>query len=161
MHSKQYLDPITHVYNRRYYDAETRSGEKICALAVLNVDNFQNINDTYGRKAGDDLLMRVAQLIHAGIREPDTLIRYSGAEFVMLFASIHPDALEARLNKICGDISALSVDGTENGQYITASIGGAIGPDVPKALLKKADEMLLKARLNRGRVELWRQDGES
>ena len=161
MHSQLYLDPVTRVYNRRYYDAETRSGEKICALAVLNVDNFQNINDTYGRKAGDDLLMRVAQLIHAGIREPDTLIRYSGAEFVMLFASIHPDALEARLNKICGDISALSVDGTENGQYITASIGGAIGPDVPKALLKKADEMLLKARLNRGRVELWRQDGES
>ena len=160
MHSQLYLDPATCVYNRRYYDTETRNGEKICALAVLNVDQFQDIADTYGREAGDNLLARVAQSIHSGLREPDTLIRYCGAEFVMLFASIHPDALEARLNKICGDISALSVDGAENGPYITASIGGAIGPDVPKALLKKADEMLLKARLNRGRVELWRQDGE-
>ena len=160
MHSNLYLDPVTHVYNRRYYDTEARSGEKICALAVLNMDQFQDINDTYGRKAGDNLLARVAQLIHSGLREPDRLIRYYGAEFVMLFASIHPDALEARLNKICGDISALSVDGAENGPYVTASIGGAIGPDVPDALLKKADEMLLKAKLNRGRVELWRQDGE-
>ena len=160
MHSNLYLDPTTHVYNWRYYNAEARNGEKVCALAVLNVDQFQDINDTYGRKAGDNLLMRVAQTIHAGIREPDILIRYYGAEFVVLFAAIHPDALEARLNKICGDISALSVDGTENGPYITASIGGAIGPDVPDALLKKADEMLLKAKLNRGRVELWRQDSE-
>ena len=161
MHSQLYLDPVTRVYNRRYYDTETRNGEKICALAVLNVDQFQDIADTYGREAGDNLLARVAQSIHSGLREPDTLIRYCGAEFVMLFASIHPDALEARLNKICGDISALSVDGTENGPYITASIGGAMGPDGPDALLKKADEMLLKAKLNRGRVELWRQDSES
>nr|WP_325213618.1 HD domain-containing phosphohydrolase [uncultured Oscillibacter sp.] len=160
MHSQLYLDPATCVYNRRYYDTETRNGEKIYALAVLNVDHFQDITDTYGRKAGDNLLMRVAQTIHVGIREPDTLIHYCGSEFVMLFASIHPDALEARLNKICGDISALSINGTENGPYITASIGGAMGPDAPDTLLKKADEMLLKARLNRGRVELWRQDGE-
>ena len=160
MHSQLYLDPVTCVYNRRYYDTETRNGEKIYALAVLNVDHFQDITDTYGRKAGDNLLMRVAQTIHVGIREPDTLIHYCGSEFVMLFASIHPDALEARLNKICGDISALSINGTENGPYITASIGGAMGPDAPDTLLKKADEMLLKARLNRGRVELWRQDGE-
>ena len=73
----------------------------------------------------------------------------------MMFASISPDTFEAKLEKICGDISALSIDGMEEGQHISVSIGGAVGPDVPAALMKKADEMLRKAKNNRGTVEVW------
>ena len=77
-------------------------------------------------------------------------MQYDGDEFVMMFASISPDTFEAKLEKICGDISALSIDGMEEGQHISVSIGGAVGPDVPAALMKKADEMLRKAKNNRG-----------
>lgn len=60
----------------------------------------------------------------------------------MMFTSIAPDVPEAKLKKICRDLSALSADGKENRQHVTVSIGSAIGPDIPAKLLKKADEML-------------------
>ena len=89
------------------------------------------------------------------VPKPDVLVRYHGAEFVMMFTSIARDALETKLNKICGDIYSLSIDGIEDGQHITASVGGAFGPDIPAELLKKADEMLCKAKINRGTIEIW------
>ena len=158
MHSKLYLDPITHVYNRRYYNTKAQGPEKICALAILNVDQFKEINDTYGRTVGDNVLMHIAQSVSKEIQKPDALVRYYGDEFVMMFASIAPDALEVKLKKICGNISALSINGIGDGRRITVSIGGAIGPDIPAELLKKADEMLRKAKKHRGAVEIWGEE---
>ncbi len=155
LRSKVYLDPITHVYNRRYYDAKAQTPGNICALAIINVDHFKDINSLYGRTVGDKVLLSIAEAIGREKRTLDTLVRYDGDEFVMMFASISPDTFEAKLEKICGDISALSIDGMEEGQHISVSIGGAVGPDVPAALMKKADEMLRKAKNNRGTVEVW------
>lgn len=155
MHSKLYLDPITHVYNRRYYNAKAQGPEKICALAILNVDHFKSINNTYGRTVGDKVLMCIAKSMSREIQKPDVLVRYYGDEFVMMFTSISPDAFKSKLKKICSSISALSIDGIEDGRHITISIGGAVGPDIPAELLKKADEMLHKAKQHRGTVEIW------
>lgn len=155
MHSKLYLDPITHVRNRRYYNTKAQGPERICALAILNVDYFKDINNAYGRTVGDNVLMCIAKSIGEEIRKSDVLVRYYGDEFVMMFASIAPDVLESKLKKICSDISALSIDGIEDGRHISASIGGAVGPDIPAELLKKADEMLRKAKNHRGTVEIW------
>lgn len=157
MRSNLYLDPVTHAYNRRYYDTKAQGPEKICALAILSVDRFDDIGNTYGRAVREDLLRRIAELIGEEIHKPDVLVRYQGTEFVMMFASIAPDVLEAKLKKICDGIYGLSVDGRENGRHITASIGGAVGPDIPAELLKKADEQLRKAKENQGTVEIWRQ----
>lgn len=157
MHSNLYLDPVSHVYNRLYYNTKAQGPEKICALALLNVDHFKDIDSTYGHTVGDSVLRCVAESAGSNIRKPDTLVRYYGDEFVIMFASIAPDVLEARLNKICSDISALSIDGIEDGKHVTVSIGGAVGPDIPAELLKKADEMLRKAKKNRGTVEIWNQ----
>ena len=79
---------------------------------------------------GDHILMCIAELINKEVPKPDVLVRYHGAEFVMMFTSIARDALETKLNKICGDIYSLSIDGIEDGQHITASVGGAFGPDL-------------------------------
>lgn len=155
MHSDLYVDSVTHVYNRRYYNTKAQGPDKFCALAVLNVDNFGDINHRYGRTVGDHILMCIAELINKEVPKPDVLVRYHGAEFVMMFTSIARDALETKLNKICGDIYSLSIDGIEDGQHITASVGGAFGPDIPAELLKKADEMLCKAKINRGTIEIW------
>lgn len=155
MRSNLYLDPVTHVYNRRYYDAKAQGPEKICALAILNVDRFKEIDSTYGRAVGDDLLRRIAELIEGEIRKPDVLVRYRGTEFVMMFASIAPDELEEKLNRMCDGIYDLPIDGREGERHVTVSIGGAVGPDIPAELLKKADEMLRKAKEKRGTVEIW------
>ncbi len=144
MQSKLYLDPITHAHNRRYYNAKAQAPEKLCALAILDVDHFGEINGTYGRAVGDDVLMRIAQTAGGDIRKTDVLVRYYGDEFVIMFTAIDPDALNAVLRKIAADIAALSFDGMEEDRRVTVSIGGAMGPDLPAALLKRADEMLKK-----------------
>lgn len=99
--------------------------------------------------------MCVAKVISEEIRTLDTLVRYDGDEFVMMFESIAADTFEAKLKKIRSDISDLSIDGIEEGQHISASIGGVFGSDVPATLLRKADEMLRKAKKKPGAVEIW------
>lgn len=95
MRSKVYLDPITHVYNRCYYNAKAQGPGKICALAILNVDHFKGINDTCGRTVRDNVLMCVAKVISEEIRTLDTLVRYDGDEFVMMVESIEKSGRNA------------------------------------------------------------------
>ena len=155
LNSKFYLDPLTNAYNRRYYNKKVKELKTICALAIVNVDNFKDINDTYGRTVGDNVLTYIAKAIGEEIRTPDVLVRYDGDEFVMMFETIAAEALKARLKKICSDISTLSIDGIKEGGAVTVSIGGAFGPDIPAVLLQKADEMLHKAKKKQNAVELW------
>ncbi len=155
LNQKLLLDPLTNVYNRRYYDMRLRELNNSSALAIVNVDHFSLLNDRYGRTAGDKALLSIAKAISQEICRPDALVRYDGDEFVILFDSISPDAFEAKLQKIRGGISALSIDGIEDGQPLTVSIGGAFGPDIPAVLMQRADEMLRKAKKLQNTVELW------
>ena len=155
LNQKLLLDPLTNVYNRRYFDMRLRELSNSAALAIVNVDHFSLLNDRYGRAAGDKALLSIARFIGQEIRSPDALVRYDGDEFVILFDSISPDAFEATLQKIRGGVSALSIDGIEDGQPLTVSIGGAFGPDIPAVLMQRADEMLRKAKKQQNAVELW------
>lgn len=154
MYSKLYRDPVTSAYNRRYYDSKAQGAEKIYALAILDVDHFKDINNTYGRVVGDNVLMYIAKAISKELRKSDVLVRLGGDEFVMMFTSITSDIFEAKLKKICGDISTLSIDGMGEGRHISVSIGGTVGPDVPAVLMEKAGEMLIRAKKQQGTVEI-------
>lgn len=153
---KLYLDPLTNAYNRRYFNAKVKDLHNVAALAIINVDQFNRVNDKYGRAVGDNALVCIAETIGGKIHAPDTLSRYGGDEFVVLFQSISQEAFVAMLETIRSDVSALSIDGMEDGQQLTVSIGGAFGPDIPAVLMKKADEMLHKAKQEQNIVELWK-----
>lgn len=155
LNKKLYLDPLTNVYNRRYYNGRVKELSNISALAIVSVDQFSRINDRYGRAIGDNALVCVAESISREISTPDALARYDGGEFVILFESISSDGFEAKLKKLCGQISTLSISGIGDGQHLTVSIGGAFGPDIPAVLMKKADEALHRAKQQQNTVELW------
>ncbi|MDA3812096.1 MAG: EAL domain-containing protein [Spirochaetaceae bacterium] len=88
-------DPLTKLPNRRlFYDrlniaieSAKRSG-KLVALFYLDIDNFKDINDTYGHPFGDELLCTVKNLINSICRKSDTLARYGGDEFVIVLNNI-------------------------------------------------------------------------
>lgn len=93
-------DPLTSLYNRRYFDRKLRevveealaSGERAC-LMVIDVDNFKLVNDTYGHQTGDRLLASLGAIIQASIRqERDIACRYGGDEFVVIFRQAEPAA---------------------------------------------------------------------
>jgi diguanylate cyclase len=90
-HHKAMTDPLTGLPNRRAYEDRAeqelarwkRFGEPL-ALVVWDVDNFKQINDVFGHKAGDRALAVIARILREGMRETDFIARYGGEEFVVL-----------------------------------------------------------------------------
>ena len=92
-----YIDSLTRVYNRRYYDEHFQDVNNIQAMVVIDVDNFKQINDNYGHDVGDIVLQNIAQTILSCVRKTDAVIRYGGDEFVLLFFSIPADIFKKKL----------------------------------------------------------------
>lgn len=128
-------DPLTDLPNRRLFDDRLdmalkrarREGEYL-ALLCLDLDEFKDINDTFGHEAGDRLLREVAQRLMQCVRESDTIGRMGGDEFTVLLTNIHgPDDVKITEQKIR---AALGRPFNLNGQTlsISASIGTAVYP---------------------------------
>lgn len=88
-------DPLTQLFNRRYFfevavkelDRVTRGGHptETFSIAIIDLDFFKQVNDSFGHQAGDFLLREFAQLLQQNIRKYDISARYGGEEFVILF----------------------------------------------------------------------------
>lgn len=86
------LDPLTGLYNRKAYDEqlplmmeECRKSQRDLSLAMLDIDDFKQVNDTYGHAAGDRVLLRVAALLRQVMNEQTGAFRIGGEEFILLF----------------------------------------------------------------------------
>ncbi|MGB3751075.1 MAG: diguanylate cyclase [Arcobacteraceae bacterium] len=85
-------DPLTQIFNRRYFAEQSekiksysqRNNNIPFSLITLDIDKFKNINDTYGHMVGDDVIIKVAQVIESEVRNSDIVARFGGEEFVML-----------------------------------------------------------------------------
>ena len=89
-------DALTGLYNRRHFNAELerefmrskRYGGDLC-IAIIDIDFFKKINDTYGHLCGDYVLKEVAYLILGNFRKTDMVFRYGGEEFVVLMTETY------------------------------------------------------------------------
>ncbi|SCJ81397.1 Cyclic di-GMP phosphodiesterase response regulator RpfG [Anaerotruncus sp. 2789STDY5834896] len=146
-----YMDSLTGIYNRRYFDEQFQSTNDIQAIVVLDVDNFKHINDNYGHGTGDVVLQILAKTILSCIRKTDAVIRYGGDEFVLIFNDIPANAFEKKLERIRSFINDLTIDGIPELQ-LSVSIGGAYGPKTTKKLFKVADNMMYQSKNKKNRV---------
>ena len=102
INSLAFYDPLTHLANRRLLldrlqhalAAGVRSGKE-GALLFIDLDNFKNLNDTFGHDIGDILLEQVATRLTTSVREGDTVARLGGDEFVVMLEDLSQDTLEA------------------------------------------------------------------
>ena len=83
-----YRDPLTGIYNRRYYEEVVRKSIGPAGIALMDVDDFKICNDTYGHHAGDMALKTAANAIQSRIRKSDLLIRCGGDEFLLVLPGI-------------------------------------------------------------------------
>lgn len=93
-----FYDPLTHLPNRRLLDnhldkaiASSKRSGRYGAVMFLDLDNFKQLNDTYGHRMGDLLLIETAKRILRCVREDDTVARFGGDEFVILLRELHED----------------------------------------------------------------------
>jgi diguanylate cyclase len=150
------LDALTRLYNRGAFDAVlTRqtdysflSGQTM-SLIMLDLDDFKQINDSYGHPAGDLVLRKVADtLVREFPRRCDFIARYGGEEFVIILVDIVPEEQTSIANRLLETIRSLSIDYEGTDIQVTASIGvSACRPeDNAEMLLKRADHALYQAK---------------
>ncbi len=101
------LDHLTRVYNRQHIEqllevefAESNLNHWPLSLAFIDVDNFKDINDTYGHLAGDEMLKMIAEFFSANIRETDILARYGGDEFLLMLPGSTSDIAQTVLQRL-------------------------------------------------------------
>lgn len=143
-------DSLTGVRNRRYYDEQV-SGLTVQAVAMLDIDHFKAINDTWRHKAGDVALRTAAQAIKSCIRQSDILLRYGGDEFVLAFGEIPQAVFVRKLQAICDAVEKAEIPGYPD-IHLTVSVGGSYGKGLLKERLEAADEALYEAKERRNHV---------
>jgi diguanylate cyclase (GGDEF)-like protein len=138
-------DPLTGAVNTRYFyelasleiDRSRRYGHQL-AFAYLDIDNFKQINDEFGHKAGDDLLRLFAEIITQNKRSVDVFARLGGDEFVVLMPETGLEAAQTVMDKIQ---NLLTKGMRENHWPVTFSIGAITFNSLPQSV----DEMIIKA----------------
>ncbi len=96
-----HVDPLTGLHNRAVLTQLLESGGKVTGVAaVVDVDEFKHINDSYGLLAGVEVIRGVGGLIRASIREQDFACRWGGDEFVIFFKNECSEAAQKRMTRI-------------------------------------------------------------
>ncbi len=146
-------DQLTGVYNRhklveegeRFFSKAKRHGDHFC-VAILDIDFFKKINDTYGHLVGDEVLKSMSNLIKTNVRVEDIVARYGGEEFVIVFDRCNINDAQLKADILRMQVARLF----PNDIKITASFGvTCVDVDRHNSFddtLKEADEALYKAK---------------
>lgn len=151
-----YYDALTGVPNRRLLAdrmsqalARARRSGLFLAVCYLDLDGFKPINDTYGHKAGDELLVEIARRLQGELRDTDTLARVGGDEFVMLLAELpFANTAEEILQRVLAALNR-PIEIGDASVSVSASIGVALYPPHGQdadLLLQHADQAMYQAK---------------
>ena len=118
------------------------------ALAMIDLDDFKKINDTWGHPVGDRVLANLARVLRNRLRSSDAVARYGGEEFVALFPETAPQQAKPIMEEILAQFRELPHQTVDEGFHVTfsAGISGIPGHNTPDGLLRAADETLYKAK---------------
>ena len=155
-------DTLTGIHNRRFFFdagaglfASTKRDQLRLSAAVLDIDGFKKVNDTYGPEAGDAVLKRVAELLRKQCRQTDIVARYRGQQFAILAVNLAENSLKAVFDKLRAAIEAEEF--SYNGKTIKVTASFGLCPNAKEsleAMTKEAEDQLAKAKKNgRNRVE--------
>jgi two-component system, cell cycle response regulator len=160
------MDPLTHLWNRRgasvilkgaISSADERDGP--LTLALLDLDNFKRINDTFGHQTGDEVLRRIASRLLSAVRGDDAICRMGGDEFLVLMADTDAAVAARVAERIRGAINDTPIQTREGTLTMSVSVGYTVrAPRDATAienLLERADSALMKSKAaGRNRVHM-------
>jgi diguanylate cyclase (GGDEF)-like protein len=151
-------DGLTGLFNHRHihgllgeeFERAERSGDRV-SVAMLDLDRFKSINDTYGHQAGDRVLVQLADILRETAREIDRLGRYGGEEFMALLPETGIDDAAVFVERVRREVARRHFDvGLDEPLRMTISAGVATYPwpgiDTPETLVRLADAALYAAK---------------
>lgn len=158
---KVFRDPLTKAYNRHALDNklpdrlnEVKLRGLTSCIAIVDIDNFKDINDNFGHKAGDGVLKYLATRVKKELREDDLLIRTGGDEFLIYLHDIREEKnasnfIKRIFDKITGSYRLMDENGEPYKIYVNCSIGASFFPkdgNSVETLMAKADKVLYKVK---------------
>lgn len=151
------IDPLTGVLNRRGFESlyyprylEMKMTKPFTGILFFDIDNFKQLNDTYGHECGDAVLKTVAQTFTHNVRTYDIITRWGGEEFVIVLFVENPTVIQIISNKLCNLIASAFIDVNGNTITFTASCGATLlktNENVTDAI-NRADALMYKAKKN-------------
>jgi diguanylate cyclase (GGDEF)-like protein len=157
------------LFNRRYLEetlerewARARRHQLELALAIIDIDHFKQVNDTYGHLAGDQVLGALGALVRENCRAEDVPCRYGGEEFIVILLETALPNAHARAERWRAMFEQLHTRWDHHAIHTTISIGLAISPahaDNAQQLIARADQALYRAKqAGRNRVIAYTPD---
>ncbi|MGB5996560.1 MAG: GGDEF domain-containing protein [Marinomonas sp.] len=154
-------DELTQLFNRRfaqrmlqYYFSRQKFNTHPFCIALVDVDNFKQINDDLGHDAGDEALVKIAQYLSNSLRESDICSRWGGEEFLFILPNTHTDIIQKRLEDMCEKMpEAVQIPNWD--APISCSIGlvQAKQGESLEETFKRTDSLLYQAK-NNGRHQV-------
>ena len=162
------LDGLTGLYNRRQFEISleqeynrTKRHPSDFSLAILDIDFFKKVNDTYGHQYGDYVLRTVADLMKQSFRKTDLLFRYGGEELIVMMPETNIEGASIPVQRLRRMVEDYEFDYNGVKSKVTVSIGLTTNYQsftTSAEILKSADEALYKAKEGgRNRVVLYEQ----
>lgn len=154
-------DSLTHCYSRHYLNSELldikngnwKNPENNYSVAIVDVDKFKQINDTYGHTAGDRALISISQILRESLDNPrkDRVVRFGGDEFLLFYSNAEKKDLRIKFQSILSSIEKVKFNDIPE-LKLGVSIGVAL-PDLSespsyKDMMKHADDNLYKVKEN-------------
>ena len=152
--NKIYRDPLSGAFNRRYYEEQACHMVYMDGVAMIDADDFKEINDKYGHMVGDLALKAYTEGVFSVIRSTEILIRYGGDEFVLLINHVLKDVFIDKLERICKAVSAKKVEGYPQIQ-LSVSIGGVYKGGPVKTAIALADSEMYKVKKLKNSVSVY------
>ncbi|MDD2972930.1 MAG: EAL domain-containing protein [Lachnospiraceae bacterium] len=158
INQKSEIDELTGVYNRRHLDhylakymMNTRKKNKDIGIAMVDIDYFKNLNDTYGHLEGDEVLKTVAKLLerNIAISKGDFVSRFGGDEFLIVCQDITPEVFARRIVAVAQLVRHITIqDGNQVEVGISAGcVNFSEFPELEtQELIRKADDYLYQAK---------------
>lgn len=165
-------DALTGLFNRHRFQfelsrmlGESRRHQSRCALVFFDLDEFKEINDNFGHRAGDALLIRVAGEVSALVRRNEVFARLGGDEFAILIPHAGNNEAEALADRITKAVAQIPFQYEGNNLRLTASIGIAYYPEHAAdedELVAKADIAMYQAKqAGKNTWRVYRADAEA
>jgi diguanylate cyclase (GGDEF)-like protein len=154
------IDPLTKAWNRKALEKDLNKLLELgknktldMALAILDLDNFKKINDTYGHLVGDFVLKKVVDIIKRLLRKEHKIYRLGGDEFVIIMNRIDLKSAEKAIDRIVSTISKTKMKYKEHLIDVTISIGLTVHKkgDTKESIIKRADDAVYDAKKTRNK----------
>jgi diguanylate cyclase (GGDEF)-like protein len=166
--AEAHTDALTLVGNRRAFEtdiarclADFHGAGQVFTLAMIDLDKFKRLNDTYGHQAGDEVLRGTGRILRRVLHESDCIARYGGEEFVVIFNRATIAEVQRALTRLRKAIAATEFKVPAGALGVTISIGAAQarGAETQEAIVHRADAALYASKEAGRNCAHW-HDGE-